>query len=349
MNYRVIFTWLFVMNAVYAEIPIVYHKKYDISFLGIEKFHPFDTHKYSKIDLHIRDSIGLFKSAFPTLKQKITDAELMKVHTKEYLDSLSNSAVIAQVSGLLPLAMVPNFLLQWRMIDSIRYATAGTILAAELALKHGWAINLGGGYHHAKSHKGDGFCFFADIPLAVLKIREKMPQAKVLIVDLDAHQGNGVEEMLAADPHVFIFDMFSQNNYPMETRLYPTIDFMYPLRDYIDNSSYLAILKENLPQAIEQVKPDFIIYNAGSDIFERDQLGKICVTREGVIERDHFVFAQAFAQKIPILMLLSGGYSSESAGIVGASIVNVIQKFNLVPIGRRLIRPKSIKIRKGIK
>ncbi len=163
----------------------------------------------------------------------ITDAELNLVHTADYLASLNHSKTIAAVAEMPILQYVPSFFLQHNMLNSMRYATAGTVLAAELAMTHGWAINLAGGYHHAKADKGEGFCFFADIPLAIKKLRENNSKLRVLIIDLDAHQGNGLESILGSDSLTFIFDMYSKNNYPHDWAVFKYIDFNYPLADYI--------------------------------------------------------------------------------------------------------------------
>jgi histone deacetylase 11 len=326
-----------------ASVPVVFHKDYDISFFGIEKMHPFDTQKYGKIARHLQKTCGILPQDFHT-PEKVSDTDLLLVHTPAYLQSLKRSQMVAQISEIWPLKFLPNFLLQRNMLNAMRYATAGTVLGAELALKHGWAINLSGGYHHAKSGNGEGFCFFADIPIAIKKLREKQPTLKVLVVDLDAHQGNGLEQILGPDPLTYIFDMYSQNNYPRDTAVMKYIDFNFPLPDYIQDAAYLSILKTELPKAIAQLKPDLIIYNAGSDIFEQDPLGKMAVTEQGIIERDLFLFSQAFANKTPILMVLSGGYSTESAHIVSASVENILKKFNLIPA-----RPKQPVSRKPLK
>jgi len=310
-------------------VPIVFHKKYDISFMGMEKLHPFDTKKYGKVANHLQQTCNIAPECFYQ-PEKASDADLELVHTSKYLATLKSSRTVATIAEVAPLAFLPNAFLQHSMLASMRYATAGTVLGAQLAMSSGWAINLAGGYHHAKANNGEGFCFFADIPLAIKKLRETNSDLKVLIVDLDAHQGNGLAAILGEDKLTYIFDMYSGNNYPRDRAMYKYIDFNFPLVDYIKDLAYLNLLKSELPKAIEAVKPDLIIYNAGTDIFERDPLGKMKVTKQGIIERDAFVFGQALAIKTPILMVLSGGYSKESADIVGTSIENILKQFKLV-------------------
>ena len=306
----------------YIPVPIVFHSKYDIGLLGIERFSPFDTKKYGKIAAHLQKAFEN-SLAFQT-PNKITDEQLLMVHTADYLKSLENSTTIACGVGMLGLSMVPNFILQRALLNPMRYATGGTVLGAQLAMKYGWAINLSGGYHHAKADKGDGFCFFADIPLAIKILRLEHPSLKVLVVDLDAHQGNGVESLAYGDSQTFIFDIYNADGYPGGDCA-DRIDFRYPLHSGASDATYLTILKTELPKAIALIQPDLIIYNAGTDIYESDQLGGLHVSRKGIIERDHVVFEQAFINHIPILMVLSGGYSKESAEIIGASLEQILR------------------------
>lgn len=303
------------------KAPIVYHKNYNISFGLLDKLHPFDGKKYGRVAeyLCMQGHIRFYQP------EAITDADLLLVHTPEYLASLKNSATIAKIVEISPLCYVPNFLLQRYMLDSMRYATAGTIKAVDLALQWGWAVNLGGGYHHAKANKGEGFCVFADIPLAIKKAREQRPDLKVLIVDLDAHQGNGFETILRDDTLTKIFDVYGYPNYPMDRKAQGAITYNYPVKLGISTKEYTQLLTIELPRAIQETKPDLIIYNAGTDIFEKDRLGRMSVSEEGIIKRDAFVFEQAFAHKTPIAMVLSGGYTSDSARIISKSLENIIK------------------------
>ncbi len=230
----------------------------------------------------------------------------------------------------------------------MKWATAGTLLAAELALIYGWAINLGGGYHHAKRSGGEGFCIYNDIILAIKELREKNPSLKkFLIIDLDAHRGNGHESYRGTDndirEHVEIFDIYNKENYPGNgdnTEQY--ITYPCPVKRRISEKKYLdEKLKPTLKQIIEQSKPDFILYVAGSDIYEHDPIGGYNVTKEGIIERDRFVFEQALSNNIPIVMMLAGGYHDDSAQIVGESIENILSEFDLLEKPKESIEAKK--------
>ncbi|HEB41574.1 MAG TPA: histone deacetylase [Candidatus Dependentiae bacterium] len=312
------------------KLPIVYHEGYNIGFFGLENFHPFDSKKYRKIYKYLVENAGIHKNRFYAPKE-VADEELRKVHSKEYLTKLrdSASATFAWISEIPPVWLLPNFITREKALKPMRLATGGTVKATELARKHGWAINLSGGYHHAKRDEGSGFCAYADIPLAAHNVLEKNPNAKIMIVDLDAHQGNGHEAILGPDKRVTIFDVYNGTIYPQDHQVKRYIKFDYPVKSHIQDNAYLKIISEKLPEAIDTVNPDLIIYNAGTDIFEKDPLGQMGISKDGIKKRDEFVFNQALSKKIPIVMVLSGGYTKESGGIIGKSIENLIK--NVIP------------------
>ncbi len=306
------------------KVPLVFHKDYDISLLGLEKLHPFDSCKYGKVYDYLITQAGISKNRFHK-PEIVSDEDLAKVHSQEYLDSLSSSATLARITEIGLLASVPNFLLKNYLLHAMKMATGGTILGADLALEKGWAINLSGGYHHAKHDCGGGFCAYADIPLAITKVLEKNPTYKAMIIDLDAHQGNGHEDFFKEEDRVAIFDVYNSEIYPHDYAARTRIDYNYPVASGIADEEYLKLLAEKLPAALDESKPNFIIYNAGSDIFEEDPLGRMKISAQGIIKRDELVFKFARERNIPILMVLSGGYTKKSAGIIGKSIENILK------------------------
>ena len=314
-----------------AKLPIVYHPDYNISFGGLEKLHPFDSAKYGRVYNYLLTLPGISAQRFYQPKDEITRDELLKVHAAEYLDSLLLSSTVADVTEIEILAQLPNCLLQSSLLKPMRLATRGTVAAAFLALKHGWSINLSGGYHHAKSNKGEGFCVYADIPLACKLVFEEyqgIPDCpkKILIVDLDAHQGNGHEMICGPDERVDIFDIYNGGIYPNDKDAKVFINYDFPVKSGIKDAEYLGILRRELPKAFNKSDPDLIIYNAGTDPFEKDRLGAMGISEKGIIERDRFVFEQAFIRGIPIAMVLSGGYTKDSATIIGHSVQRIIKQ-----------------------
>jgi histone deacetylase 11 len=310
-----------------TKIPIIYSTGYDISFYGLQKLHPFDTCKYSRVHDALAKKLNFTRANCFCPTGPVSEDDLLKVHTKDYFDRINtNSSSVARVAEVYLLAYLPNFMLRNKLLHPMRLAIQGTIEGIDLAFKHGWAINLSGGYHHAKPEKGEGFCFFADIPLAIIKMREneEYKNKKVLIIDLDAHHGNGHAACCKDDPLTFIFDVYNKDTYPIlggrSKNTVKHVQYNYPIAQQTKDDAYLTIVQKDLKQAIERTKPDLIIYNAGTDILEHDPVGRLSVSREGIIQRDKLVFGYAEEYKIPILMTLSGGYTSESAGIIAESI-----------------------------
>lgn len=318
-------------------VNIVYHPDYNIHFFGIESFlHAFDSKKYGKIFALLSERYGL------TLKtchqpEPLNPADLLLVHHEAYLGTLSSSSsAIAGIAEVPPLAFLPNFILQARLLNPMRLATSGTTLACQLALRDGWAVNLSGGYHHAKAEGGEGFCFFADIPLAIKKILGSSTGGvkvdRVLIVDLDAHQGNGFVS-LCDDDRVHIFDIFNKDNYPRDIRAQSYLTYCHPIPGGTGDKAYLHLLRQQLPKAISASKPQLVIYNAGTDVFSEDTLGGLSLSEEAIVQRDEEVFRLCRDQSIPVAMVLSGGYSRASAAIVANSLSNLHGKglINLHP------------------
>jgi len=197
-------------------------------------------------------------------------------------------------------------------------------------MQHGWAINLSGGYHHAKAESGGGFCFFADIPLAVYKLFKENPKASIMIVDLDAHQGNGYASIFRDDSRIHIFDVYNEEIYPYDGEAKRYIEFDYPVKSFIEDREYLSLLERELGGAMVKSKPNLIVYNAGTDVLRGDPLGCMSISEDGIIKRDEIVFRNAFKNKIPILMVLSGGYTRKSAGVIGKSIENILRCFKKI-------------------
>jgi histone deacetylase 11 len=322
-----------------TKIPVVFHPNYDIGFFGLEKAHPFDSKKYGKVYQYLCKTLGLTRKDFYE-PARISDEALKTVMTNEYLNCLDSSPVVTDITGVLPLAVLPNILVRRYLLDAMRYATDGTIKATQLALdsknRYKCAINLSGGYHHACGNGGGGFCVFPDIQLACKKAWEQKPDLKILYVDLDAHQGNGVELTLEKEMgagRFTVFDVYGQNNYPYDEdsrRIRDKIKYGIPLpisctdRRTIDDRIYMERVTETLPTAIRECKPELIFYNAGTDVYEKDRLGGMKLTKDGIKRRDAFVFKQAQENNIPIVMTLSGGYSPDSTQIIGESIKDIL-------------------------
>lgn len=174
----------------HAQVALVYSRNYNISALGLERLHPFDSRKFGRIRDHLIEK-GLRRSADFICPNELTREQLLTIHTPEYLESLKNRDVLSRILEIDLLAWVPEPLLEAQVLQPMRHASGGTLLACRLALKNKICINLGGGYHHADSDHGGGFCVYSDVPVAIKTLRAEGKIRKALIVDTDAHQGNG--------------------------------------------------------------------------------------------------------------------------------------------------------------
>ncbi|XP_067683770.1 histone deacetylase 11-like isoform X2 [Haliotis asinina] len=306
--------------------PIVYAAEYNISFLGLEKLHPFDAGKWGRIFEFLKES-KMVREETIVKPQEATEDDLLVVHTRNYINSLKWSMNVAGITEVPPVALLPNFVVQKRVLRPFRHQTGGSILAAKLAMDRGWAINIGGGFHHCSAERGGGFCAYADITLSIKFLFEKVEGvAKVMIVDLDAHQGNGHERDFMDDDRVYIMDVYNRGIYPHDGFAKRAIKRKVELNHFTDDVDYLDAVKKNLKASLEDFTPDIIVYNAGTDILEGDPLGNLSVTDEGIILRDEMVFAKARELNIPIFMLTSGGYTRGTARIIADSILNLRQK-----------------------
>jgi histone deacetylase 11 len=305
-------------------IPIIYHPRYNITAFGLERRHPFDGRKYRRIhDALI--SRGLRRAGDFTRPRKVSHRELLALHTPEYLRSLTRPESVARILEVPIVGRLPGWLIDWRVLVPMRFATGGTLLACRLALEQGVAINLGGGFHHAAADWGGGFCVYADVPLAAKVLHDEGRVDKVMVVDLDAHQGNGTAAVFQDQPWATILDLYERDIFP--ARKEPE-DFPLPAPSGMTGGEYLSVVREALPIALDSVGPDLLIYNAGSDPFIDDPLAGFRLTMSELAERDLLVVTLARERGIPTAMVLSGGYSAESWRIHAEGVEGVLTRFD---------------------
>jgi len=231
------------------------------------------------------------------------------VHEPEYFFDLLNITLNQRAARKI------GFPLSEVLIEREMIIADGTIKASEFALQNGIAMNIAGGTHHAFSNRGEAFCMLNDQAIGAKYLQNKGLVDKILIVDLDVHQGNGTAEIFQNDNTVFTFSMHGKSNYPFQKE---TSDLDIALENDTKDDEYLAILKETLPKLINQEKPDFIYYLCGVDILETDKLGKLSMTVAGCAARDRFVLQSCFDLKIPVMCSMGGGYSKDINIIVNA-------------------------------
>jgi acetoin utilization deacetylase AcuC-like enzyme len=193
--------------------------------------------------------------------------------------------------------------------------TQGTIDCCNYAMRDGVALNVAGGTHHAFRDRGEGFCLLNDFAVAANYLLHKGDVKKIVIIDLDVHQGNGTASLFANEPRVFTFSMHGAHNYPFHKE---QSDLDIPLPDGIRDEAYLRLLTVNLEQILQNHQPDFAFYLSGVDILETDKFGKLKITTEGCKQRDEIVFTMLKERNIPCVVSMGGGYSPDVRHIVDA-------------------------------
>ncbi len=308
------------------RVCIVFSQHYQISLGGMEKLHPFDINKYARIYLRLVED-GLLRPEDVFVPEPISRDDLLRVHTPAYLERLRQPARLAEYLELPVAALLPSGVIDAGILQPFRYATGGTLLAARLAMQHEIAINLGGGYHHAEPGRGGGFCIYADMPVAIRTLQAEGRIRRALVVDLDVHQGNGTDICLQGDETVFTFDMHEEDIYPVP-KAASTLDV--PLPADMGDQSYLALLAKHLPDVFDRARPDIVFLQAGVDVLEGDPLAHLWLTCDGIVRRDGMVFAEASRRKVPIVMVLGGGYSKDAWLVQYRSIAAVIRCYGSV-------------------
>lgn len=239
----------------------------------------------------------------------IDDHWILTTHTGEYLEKLKTlqlSKTEIRAIGF-PLSRV--------LIEREINILSGSIEAALFAIKFGIAMNIAGGTHHAFADRGEGFCLLNDLAITANYLIENHLAQKLLVIDLDVHQGNGTAAILGTRQNVFTFSMHGEKNYP-HRKEQSHMDVALP--DKTGDNEYLLKLRKSLDQILSQFEPDFILYQCGVDVLESDQLGRLSMTVEGVKQRDKTVVNLAQSLKIPIVCCMGGGYSKRVSQIVEA-------------------------------
>lgn len=317
--------------------PFVYHPDYNLTFCGLEKKHPFDAIKYGRIVGDLDSKFNLVKLERIWKPKMITRALLKKICGNQHLFllnySIYSSKMIEMPICFLPACMMRNFVLNPLML-----MTQGTLDAAIMSLDRGFSFNIGGGFHHSSRYKSGGFCVYPDITLAVAQLREYFGIEKSMIIDLDAHQGDGHERDFTGDENVHIVDCYNPNIYPGDYEARKAIKTDLHITARTTDSVFLKMLEQSVVPAIKRFSPQFILYNAGTDISEGDPLGGLNISDDAIIQRDEIIFRAALENNIPICMVTSGGYQKKNAPTIAESINNLYRKLNLAKL-----KPRSTK------
>lgn len=237
------------------------------------------------------------------------DQYILAVHEPEYYRDLLNVNIPPRQARKI------GFPLSETLVERERVIADGTIKGCEYALKHGIAMNIAGGTHHAYTDRGEAFCLLNDQAIGARYLQMEKKAKKILIADLDVHQGNGTAQIFRNDPSVFTFSMHGSSNYPFKKE---RSDLDIPLKKGTTDQEYLNLLRDVFPRLIEQERPDFIFYLCGVDVLSSDKLGTLALSLAGCRERDAFVLQTCKKLGIPLQCSMGGGYSKEIRIIVEA-------------------------------
>lgn len=243
-----------------------------------------------------------------------TDGVLALAHHPHYIRDVVTGTLTTQAQKSIGFPWSPE------MVERSRRSTGATIAACRAALLDGVAVNLAGGTHHAQSDRGEGFCVFNDAAIAARLMQAERHVARVAIIDLDVHQGNGTAAILARDESVFTLSLHGEHNYPF---IKAVSDLDVALPDGTQDDAYLAALKTALATMFARFSPQLIIYLAGADPHEGDRLGRLKLSLQGLAARDHQVMQAARAHGLPVAIAMAGGYGKNIDDTVAAHLQTV--------------------------
>lgn len=278
-------------------VPIVNHPDY-VAQIGDD--HRFPIKKFGALfDLLKKDKI-LHKDNLH-IPEPANYLDLTKAHHEEYIKKIDELSLSKEEERKLGFPMVPSVKRRSYM------ATGGTVLSAELALKHKLACNTAGGSHHAFPNSGNGYCVFNDVAVAAYNLLDKHQVKKILIFDLDVHQGDGTAKIFENNEKVYTLSIHSKKNYPL---IKQKSDQDIEVEDDITDEEYLNTVSKSL-KIVNKMNFDFVFYVAGVDIHKNDKLGKLNISTEGIIEREKMVIKNFYKNNVPLCGVLGGGYNKD--------------------------------------
>jgi acetoin utilization deacetylase AcuC-like enzyme len=284
-------------------VPVIFHPNY---VAPLPAGHRFPMSKFRLLyDLLLKDGITTPQTTFTPEFPPVEVLEL--VHVPAYVKAYCNGVLDPKAQRRIGLPWTPA------VAKRTCIAVAGTIETAKQALNFGIACNTAGGTHHAFPSYGSGFCIFNDIAIATRFLQRKGLAQRILIIDLDVHQGDGTAYIFADDPQVFTFSMHCEDNFPGKKQC---SDLDIPLPVGLDDDGYLQILAKTLPDLLSLVKPDLVFFDAGVDTHGHDRLGKLAMTDTGIYRREMQVLSTCIAAGYPVACVIGGGYSADMDALV---------------------------------
>ena len=287
------------------KVFIVYHPDYNIDKELFSKDFPFDTYKPLKIIENLK-RLNLLNEEIVITPEPIKPELLKLVHTSDYIEKINDKEKIFKIAG------IENFIRDNKKVDFLKYlllVTGGSVTAALKAYEEkALVFNLAGGFHHASSNNGGGFCVINDVAVAVKYLRNKLNLKKILIVDLDYHQGDGTALIFEKDESVFTFSAHSNNWVNINKFNNLDIEFGYN----VNNKQYLKVIKIRLKEVFKTFKPEIVFYLAGADPYEKDTLFGMGLSKKDMLERDKIVLSLSKKYNLPMVVFPAGGYGPDS-------------------------------------
>ena len=272
--------------------------------------HRFPMPKYAAL----RERVSAVAAHRMRVPGAATDAELLRVHDAAYVRDVTNGTLDAQAMRRI------GFPWSAAMVERSRRSAGATIAACRSALESGCGVNLAGGTHHAHAAFGEGFCVFNDAAVAARAMQAEGLAARVLIFDLDVHQGDGTAAIFAGDGSVFTCSMHGRANFPFRKC---ASDLDVELDDGTRDGPYLATLRVVLPRALDRARPDLVIYLAGADPYEGDRLGRLALSKPGLAARDRYVLDTLREHALPVAIAMAGGYAERIEDVVDIHFATV--------------------------
>ena len=277
------------------DLAVVNHEDY---FAKIGDDHKFPINKFSELAKYLINQkiVKDFHKPYPC-----SDETLKRAHSEKYIKDIKNKTLDKNGVKKIGFPLVDS------VVQRSLVATGGTVLASKLAINYGLACNTAGGSHHANFDEGAGYCVFNDVAVAAQYLIDRGLAGKILIVDLDVHQGNGNSDIFKDNKNVFTFSMHSKSNYPAKKSI---SDLDVELEDNLEDKNYIKTLKFHLNQLNEE-NFDYVFYIAGVDVHFNDRLGRLKISDEGIKERDELVTENFFSKGVPLCGVLGGGYNKD--------------------------------------
>jgi len=289
---------------------LIYDDRYDLN-LGP---HVFPSQKYRLVHEFLLKEGHASTDDFLS-PQPATDEDVLRVHSQDYVYKLKNGTLSHEEILRLEIPYSKE------LIEACWLAAGGSIAAGQCALADGWAVNIGGGFHHAYPDHGEGFCAIHDVAVAIRRLQSDGAIKTAMVVDTDVHHGNGTAAIFGGDGDVFTLSIHQENNYPFPK---PPSTMDIDLPDGVEDTGYLAILERHLFKAFHEFSPQLLFYIAGADPYCEDQLGGLSLTMKGLLRRDALVLDYAYRNQVPVAITMAGGYARRTEDTIRIHVNTIL-------------------------